>query len=301
MALLAPCPAGRAAPGPASGDRARIQAVRSWGVQLQGHRGAPLDVEALAAAPFDLLVIDPTGGGQALTRAEIERIRSRPGGARTVLAYLSIGEAEDYRPYFRPAWRQRPPAFLTEENPEWKGNYKVRYWDPAWQALVLAQLEQILAAGFDGVYLDIIDAYEHFGPEGPRPERPTAAADMTAFVCSIARRAREVRPGALIVPQNGAEILDHVPPEEARRYLAHIDGIGAEDTFFFGRRKEDNPQRVQQAALAALLRFRAAGKVVLALEYLRDRKKLRAFRDLAARHGFVPYAGPRALDRLSVQ
>ena len=34
--------------------------------------------------------------------------------------------------------------------------------DPAWQAIVDAQLDCILAAGFDGVYLDCVDVYERF-------------------------------------------------------------------------------------------------------------------------------------------
>jgi len=42
----------------------------------------------------------------------------------------------------------------------------VRYWDPRWQAVIYgsasAHLDRILAAGFDGVYLDIIDAYQYY-------------------------------------------------------------------------------------------------------------------------------------------
>ena len=52
------------------------------------------------------------------------------------------------------------------ENRKCHGNYKVRYWDPDWQAIIYGNhdsyLAKILSAGFDGVYLDLIDAYEHF-------------------------------------------------------------------------------------------------------------------------------------------
>jgi cysteinyl-tRNA synthetase len=55
---------------------------------------------------------------------------------------------------------------MKMENRQWKGNYKGDYWDPDWQAIILggenAYLDKILAAGFDGVYLDIIDAFEYF-------------------------------------------------------------------------------------------------------------------------------------------
>jgi len=79
---------------------------------------------------------------------------------------MSIGEAEDYRFYWNTAWAISPPSWMEAENPDWPGNYKVKYWDPAWQAMIYGNdasyLKKILDAGFDGVYLDIIDAFEYF-------------------------------------------------------------------------------------------------------------------------------------------
>ncbi|TAN37800.1 MAG: hypothetical protein EPN23_04615 [Verrucomicrobia bacterium] len=46
-------------------------------------------------------------------------------------AYLSIGEAGDYRGYWEKEWSAQPPTWLGAENPDWKGNFKVRYWQPA--------------------------------------------------------------------------------------------------------------------------------------------------------------------------
>jgi len=54
----------------------------------------------------------------------------------------------------------KAPAWLCAEDPDWKGNYKVRYWQPEWQAIILPRLDAILKAGFDGVYLDIVDGFE---------------------------------------------------------------------------------------------------------------------------------------------
>ena len=62
--------------------------------------------------------------------------------------------------------------WIEADNPEWGGNYKVHYWDGEWQSLIYgnenAYLDRIVDAGFDGVYLDIIDAFEYF--EDQRPE-----------------------------------------------------------------------------------------------------------------------------------
>ncbi len=127
---------------------------------------------ALAATSYDAFVIDlyfdDVDLGQVpFTAAEIATLRTKPGGgSRLVIAYMSIGEAESYRFYWDARWRLFPPPWLEKANPDWPGNYKVRYWDPAWQAIIFGNdasyLKRILDAGFDGTYLDIIDAFEYF-------------------------------------------------------------------------------------------------------------------------------------------
>ncbi len=136
-------------------------------------------VSAVAATTYDLFIIDLFHGAAALDAADIAQLQAKPGGAaRLVLCYMSIGEAEDYRYYWKSEWDTDPPRWLAEENPDWPGNYKVRYWDPDWQAIIFggpdAYLDRIIAAGFDGVYLDIVNAFEHFEGEvgwgnGSRP------------------------------------------------------------------------------------------------------------------------------------
>jgi cysteinyl-tRNA synthetase len=124
-------------------------------------------VDAIDATNFDLLIIDVFFEAVQLTPAQVARLKSKANsGSRLVIAYMSIGEAEDYRYYWQPGWKTTPPAWLCGENPDWPGNYTVRYWDPAWQSIILGNdasyLKKILDAGFDGVYLDMIDAFEYF-------------------------------------------------------------------------------------------------------------------------------------------
>ncbi len=116
---------------------------------------------------YDLLIIDFFFKDEPLTAAEISLLKTKQnGGSRLVLCYLSIGEAEDYRYYFQPGWMLNPPSWLGSENPDWEGNYKVQYWSDAWQDIICGQgtsyLSHILNAGFDGAYLDLIDAFEYY-------------------------------------------------------------------------------------------------------------------------------------------
>jgi cysteinyl-tRNA synthetase len=123
---------------------------------------------AIQDTDYDVVIIDLFDNDSAeLTAADVTSLKmKKDGGSRIVIAYMSIGEAEDYRYYWKKSWETSPPSWLAGENPDWPGNYKVRYWDSNWQSIIYGNeesyLAKILNAGFDGVYLDLIDAYEYF-------------------------------------------------------------------------------------------------------------------------------------------
>ncbi len=124
-------------------------------------------IDAITATDYDLLITDAFYGDELFTPADMEALRVKAnGGKRLVVAYMSIGEAEDYRYYWQDDWKKHPPSWMANENPEWEGNYKVKYWEKEWQEIIFGNedsyLQKILDAGFDGVYLDIIDAFEYF-------------------------------------------------------------------------------------------------------------------------------------------
>jgi cysteinyl-tRNA synthetase, unknown class len=124
-------------------------------------------ISKLKQTNYDLLLIDLFFHEAAFTRAELNSLKTKAnGGKRMVIAYMSIGEAEDYRYYWQKTWKTTPPAWMEKPNPDWPGNLKVKYWDKGWQKIIYgtsaAYLDRIVAAGFDGVYLDIIDAYWYF-------------------------------------------------------------------------------------------------------------------------------------------
>ncbi|MEJ2627440.1 MAG: endo alpha-1,4 polygalactosaminidase [bacterium] len=124
-------------------------------------------INAVTATNYDLLVMDCFVDEQSFSASEVAQLKTKQNhGTRLVVAYLSIGEAEDYRYYWQDSWKISPPDWLEEENPHWEGNYKVKYWDQDWQNIICGSnnsyLGKILEAGFDGVYLDLIDAYEYF-------------------------------------------------------------------------------------------------------------------------------------------
>ncbi|MBL7137157.1 MAG: endo alpha-1,4 polygalactosaminidase [Bacteroidales bacterium] len=125
-------------------------------------------LDSLSKTNFDLFIIDLFfQGNEQLTQEDVASLKTKSnGGTRLVICYMSIGEAENYRYYWQSGWEFRSPEWLDKANPDWPGNFKVRYWDPAWQAIIFGNdnsyLKRIIDAGFDGVYLDIVDAFEYY-------------------------------------------------------------------------------------------------------------------------------------------
>ncbi len=300
-----PAPQSQVTPPPTS----PLALAKSWGYQLQG-----IDAATIAASPYDLVVIDYSRDGTEggiLSPAEIARMKVKPDGTqRHVICYLSIGEAESYRYYWAKRWtwmswggwrwfwrlfgERLLPPWLGPHNAEWKGNYAVRYWQPGWQDLIINApdnyLERIVRMGFDGVYLDKIDQFVDM--EG---ENKNSRADMITFVERLAKKARALKPGFLIVPQNGEELLQNAG------YRATIDAIGKED-LLFGEPKDKvrNAPDLIARNTQLLQLLTADRKPVFAVDYLRDPTLIdEARRELVAK-GFVPHFADRDLETLRI-
>ena len=261
-----------------------------------------IDLEAIGETKFDLVIMDYSRDGsdeRKFTAAQISALKDSPGGPKTVLSYMSIGEAEDYRWYWQRSWDAnrdgRPdagaPAWLGRSNPDWPGNYKVRYWDPAWQQIVYDYVGKVLAAGYDGVYLDIVDAYEYWEPRAPGVP---VEDEMVDFVKSIATYARVTHdhPNFQVYVQNAEELSLH--PD----YVRAVSGIGKEDLFYDGNSRQ--PAEEVGWSVKQLDRFKAAGKPVLVTDYVTRPTKIDAFYGKALSRGDVPYATRRDLDALTI-
>ncbi|MEZ5900545.1 MAG: endo alpha-1,4 polygalactosaminidase [Hyphomicrobiaceae bacterium] len=286
-----------------SARAARLDVVKSWGIQLQ-----ELDPAAARSAPFDMLVTDATSGakgGRALTPREINQLKVKPDGSpRLLISYLSIGEAEDYRPdYFTPEYMtEDAPDWLLSENERWKGNRRIRFCEEGWQRTILGDddgrsvynsiepspLYRLIEEGFDGVYLDRVDVYSEV-----EDQCPDAARRMVAFVARLAAHARKKNPNFIVILQNAEELL-------ARKEMVNvIDAVAKEDLFYGADHTERaNAPAMVNETLENLKLARDAGRPVFVLDYLKDPAKRAADKAKIEAQGFIPYFGPRPLDVL---
>ncbi|WP_258084387.1 MJ1477/TM1410 family putative glycoside hydrolase [Thermococcus thermotolerans] len=272
-----------------------LSSVRSWVYWLQN--ASP---EAIAKSGFELVVMDYSRNGsdeRAYTREEIEMIKR---AGVIPIAYLSIGEAEDYRFYWRDGWKKNPPEWLGPGNPDWPGDYAVKYWEEGWKKIVFEYLDRIIAQGFSGVYLDKVDEYWFWAENGY--DESWTAKQMIEFIIQIANYTRsKAGKDFIIIPQNGEWLLDY----DNGSLLRTVSGWASEDVFYDGL--EPSPWTGEKVPL--LDRVVEAGKTVLVVDYVddgtrsdEDLARILNFIEQARKRGYVPYAAleDRELDRLDV-
>jgi cysteinyl-tRNA synthetase, unknown class len=264
----------------------------------------PAVVAKLKESGRDWIVLDATFAGDTpWEQTDLDTIRSGKAG-RKVVAYLSIGEAEDYRSYWQSDWvssgkrTAAAPVWLGIENPDWKRNYQVKYWNAEWQMLMLAAIDDAMVRGFDGVYLDIVDGFQTYeqGVDGYLEERmnpetkQTYRRDMVDWVKAIATRAREKNPTALVIPQNGSQLVAN------KDFVDVISAQGIEDLFTNG--KKFQPASHTDEILGHLKTLASAKKPVLLIEYPKTHQGEALSKKLAEENGLVWLVTDRQLKTL---
>ena len=264
----------------------------------------PAAVAKLKESGRDWIVLDATFAGDTpWEQSDLDTIRRGKAG-RKVVAYLSIGEAEDYRPYWQSEWVSNgkrtaaAPVWLGIENPEWKGNFQVKYWNADWQKLMLEAIDETMARGFDGVYLDIVDGFQTYeqGSDGYLDDRinpetkQTYRRDMVDWVKAIAARARAKNPAALVIPQNGSQLVAQ------KDFVEVISAQVIEDLFTNG--KELQPASHTDEILGHLKLLASAKKPVLLIEYPKTRQGQALSKKLAKENGLVWLVTDRQLQTL---
>lgn len=299
----------------------RLKDAKTWMCQLQclDKGGA---VGALAATDYDVLVIEPTntvkGNEKWDGRQVIKRLKAkRPD--RLVLAYIDIGEAESYRTYWKKDWRPPSkgepghPKFIITEDPDgWAENYPVAYWYKGWHKVVIdgkkSLLKRAIADGYDGIYMDWVNAYD----EGQvrkvaRKEGVDAAEAMVDFIGHLRKVARKKDPEFLVVAQNASYLLD-----EDRRYARVIDAIALEDMWYRGEAgatwndpkggdipNKDTGKWSTRGRLKQCRKYQKRGKPVFTCDYCLKKKNAQKVYAASQRRGLVPVVTRVSLARLT--
>jgi cysteinyl-tRNA synthetase, unknown class len=265
------------------------------------------ELNQLLQNPAKLLVLDYSHDGSEARRYQPAEIDALHNNGQQALSYLSIGESSNWRYYFQKSWDTNPPGWQGKENPEWPGSSKVKYWDADWQRITLEYLDKIIDSGFDGVYLDIVDAFDYWSNpnngEGLVLDRADAATRMIDWVEKIVEHARvdKGKPNFHVIPQNAESLL---PYDTTGKFLQEISGVGVESLYYNGVQAQD-PVGIA-GRTTNLNKVVAAGKPVLVIDYINDgsgyqggnKARIDSFWQRANLAGYTPQVNP--LDRTTL-
>lgn len=121
-------------------------------------------IQALKNTNFDLLLIDLFFNDEQLTQSDLQQLKTKlNGGKRIVISYMNIGSVENYRYYWQKDWKLHHPKWIKKRYKGYKDEYYVEFWNQEWKDVIYGNdqsyLKKILDAGFDGVFLDNVEAY----------------------------------------------------------------------------------------------------------------------------------------------
>ncbi len=290
--------------GPSGTGSGTLGDVETWMYQIQDQH---LDgnIEALGATHYDMLVIDQTrsiSGEEGWDSAgDVAYLKST---GKIVICYIDVGEAEDYRYYWQSAWEVGNPVWIAGEDPDgWDGNYPVLFWHDEWKAIMAEYLTRIINDGYDGIYLDWLEAYDF----EPVVEAAEAAGEdpedlLVEYVHWIEDFVHTRNPDFIIIAQNATEM------GYRSDYLQAFDGIAQEAVWFDGGGDPDTgeipgdvPVESQwtEEYLASLQYWKSAGLPVFNCEYCQEPSNTQAAYSSGAENGYRTLCTLRPLDQVT--
>lgn len=246
--------------------RAALKRVRRWAPIIGAHELPELSGQ-------DLVVVDGLPDADGRDTAARARLDAARRGSTLVLAYLSVGTVESWRPYAREA----DDAWTLGAMPGWEGERYVDARHAGWRQILVREARRLAQLGFDGLLLDNLDVGEL---------HPATQPGLVALTDEL----RAAVPDLLLVAQNGLAIIDRLP----------VDAISREDTWWRWSGEAYGPSPPDETAeiLEAVRRQRHRGLVVLTLDYTEPGHAAAGEIVACARaEGFVPAVSVLALDR----
>lgn len=217
-----------------------IPAVSNFGLIL---KNADANYAAILASSIDLLITEgnPLGpiGNRALSDAHMLELQSQ---GRIVAGYVNLGVTDASRYYWKSSWTvngdDSGAIVPSSDAPNWLRNgkqyhfdandgltfnsYIVDYADPQWQAIVIAQAQELITRGYKAIFLDDVGTY--FAVGNDPASRAIAADKMIALIAAV----RTALPAGTVLIANADPFITNnatggLSGANAQAYLNAID------------------------------------------------------------------------------
>jgi len=244
-----------------------------------------IQIDRLVNIRKEYLIIDYSFDGSKQAEIPFQDIQKLKVSGKKVFAYLCVGEAEDYRFYWQERFSSQWPDWIVRENPDWEGNYLVKYWEQAWKDILLLYMDRIQSAGFDGLFLDKVDAFYDFKEEEfPGIDKKEEMKKLLLYL--LEKNKREGKNFQVIL--NGGE---EIALEDSSIREESI-GILVESLYTNGNNQERSTPEYEprEKDLKTLDR---AGKKVFILEYATDKTIQLKLKKVAKKNHFsIEFSNP---------
>ncbi|KAB2857489.1 MAG: endo alpha-1,4 polygalactosaminidase, partial [Bauldia sp.] len=209
---------------------------------------------------------------------------------KTVIGYISLGEVENYRDYYKAVEKE---GILYEKNPNWPDSRFIDVRDPRWTKRVLEELvPRLLHKGFQGIFIDTLDN----PPELERRD-PAKFKGMAEAAANLVKAIRRHYPRMYIMLNRAYDILPAVDGQ--------IDAVLGESVFTeidFEKksyRLADPKVYRQQVEWLQAAKGRRPKLKIYTLDYWPPTDAAGIARIYAEqrKNGFVPYVSVKDLDR----
>lgn len=226
---------------------------------------------------YDWLVVDPDSFSMPKFKKERFYIKKRA----KIIAYVSIGELDPYRPYFSEINKE----WIIGENKAWHTYIadlkKASYQD----FLINRAFKPIAGEGYDGFFLDTLDSYQTV----------LKSKDWKSYEnaeLKFIKRLRRLFPNKIIIVNRPFRIINEIKND--------IDGFVAEDLFYGLNQKLEYTRLSEKETdhlLAKLKEVKRLGIHVIVIDYIPPTKRQLAIRDAEkiSTLSFIPYVTDKDL------
>jgi polysaccharide biosynthesis protein PelA len=234
---------------------------------------------------YDIAVLDANAARSVVAAR-------RPGA--TVLGYLSLGEVHAGRDYFADVAAE---GFILRPNPNWPDARFIDLRDRRWHDRVIGKLvPEILAKGFDGLFLDTLDDAEFLERQDPR-----RFAGMVDAAAALLREMHQHFPGVPLMVNRGYAVLPHAAG--AFDMLLGESVITTWDTTSNAYRPTSESDANWQIEQMRQAQRRDPKLRLFSLDYWSpdDPKGIARIYAQERANGFIPYVGTRDLTKIVIE
>lgn len=226
---------------------------------------------------WSIAILEPSETGPELLGAALR-------SSGLVLAYINAGYAEEWRSY----WPRLESEGVVHGPSGYPGEYLVEVWSPEWRRTIVSMAVSMVEKGYQGVYLDNIDAVEELEGQ-PWAQGVNASEAMIRLVCLVRQALQEHGGAALYINIGGATWL-----LRDQELLGCIDGVLREELWTAWASNGTVPQDPSETAraIADLDYALSHGKTVIVVDPAESKPQAERFCEKAHRHGYIPSPQP---------